>query len=1011
MLPRHIRRGTPWALLLAALATPVAGQGPYTLRGAVVDAGSQRPLANVTVTLRGTNARAVSNASGQYALSASVAPGSYTLTFTALGRGAVTRAVTLAAERAVEVPAVAMREQALELEGLVVTGQGTPVERRRVGNTVATVRGDEINQAPAAVSVDRALQGRVPGAVISQNSGSPGAGTSINLRGTSSILGGNEPLVVVDGVIIENNSEALISLGANATRPGSAVSNRLNDLAPGDVERVEVLKGAAAAALYGSRANNGVIQIVTRRGSEGRPRITYSSEVTTSAVPRQYEVMDLPLAGPGDSLYVTQADGTRYRVGEAVTRYDIQDEIFRRATGTSQQLSLSSGAGGTTYYLSANWLNQPGVVRSTGQDKRTVRGTLTQRVSSLLEVTASGAYIRNETSFQPEGEQTQGALTIALFTPTSFNYAFDPVRGIYPYTPIITANPLVVLDQVQADANVDRFIGSLQARITPLPSLTLTALAGLDDSREENVFLQPPYSISPTYTGLISNPVRSVRRWNTDLTATHETRAGSLLGLTTTAGFRYTSDRSNIIRAAAEGLPPSQGTVGGATQFASQGITELRTAGGYLQERLAFGDRLFVTGAVNVEGSSAFGEDVRYQTFPRLGFSWVVDEMPFWESMPLSSAISSLRLRGSYGETGGQPPSAYLTTNNFVDALFGGRPGQAGSTTLANPDLRPERQREFEAGFDLGLWGDRVTLELTGYDQRTTDLVLLVPLHPSSGFGEQYQNIGEISNRGLEISLGADVLRRGRFAWDARLTYAANRNRVEQLRTDADTITSEYLNIVTEGQPIGVFYGSVYPRGAAGNIVLFNGRPRRDRACPAAGCASAADSVILREVIGDPNPDFTAALSNHFRFGDRLELSVLLDGRFGNDVANFTRRIQDFFGLSAQTEQEATGQVPVGYYFSNSERHLLYEAFIEDGSFVKLREVSLGFTLDPAWVRRFGADGAQLRLAGRNLHTWTDYSGVDPEINLFGGSTIARGVDFVTTPIPRSFSLGLTLNF
>jgi TonB-dependent starch-binding outer membrane protein SusC len=1008
---RHIRSCSGLALLLASLAGSAAAQGGYTLRGTVVDAANQRPLANVTVSLRGTNARTLTSSGGQYSLNAGVAAGSYTLTFTALGRGMATRPVTLGGERTVEVAAVQLREQALELEGLVVTGQGTPVERRRVGNTVATVRGDEINQAPAAVSIDRALQGRIPGAVISQNSGSPGAGTSINLRGTSSILGGNEPLVVVDGVIIENNSDALISLGSNSTRQGSAISNRLNDLATGDIERVEVLKGAAAAALYGSRANNGVIQIFTRRGAEGRPRITYSSEVTTSAIPRQYEVMDLPLAGPGDSLYVTKADGSRYRVGEAVPRYNVQDEIFRTATGTNQQISLSSGSAGGSYYLSGSWLSQPGVVRSTGQDKKTVRGTVTQRVSSLLEVTASGTYIRNETSYQPEGEQTQGGLTIALFTPTSFNYAFDPVRGLYPYTPIITANPLVILDQVQADANVDRFIGSMTARITPLPSVTLTALAGLDDSREENVFLQPPYSISPTYTGLISNPVRSVRRWNTDLTASWETEVGSRFGLTSTAGFRYTSDRSNIIRAAAEGLPPSQGTVGGATQFASQGITELRTAGGYLQERLAFGEQLFVTGAVNVEGSSAFGADVRYQTFPRLGFSWVVDEMPFWEGLPVTGTVSSFRLRGSYGETGGQPPSAYLTTNNFVDALFGGRPGQVGSTTLANPDLRPERQREYEAGFDLGLWDDRVTLELTAYDQRTTDLVLLVPLQLSSGFSEQYQNIGQISNRGLEISLGADVLRRGRFAWDARFTYAANRNRVEQLRTDADTLASEYLNIVTEGQPIGVFYGAVYPRDADGNIVLFNGRPRRDRECPAAGCLTAADSVVIRRVIGDPNPDFTASLSNHFTLGDRLELSVLLDGRFGNDVANFTRRIQDFFGLSAQTEQEARGEVPVGYYFSNSERHLLYEAFVEDGSFVKLREVSLGVTLDPAWVRRFGAEGAQVRLAGRNLHTWTDYSGVDPEINLFGGSTIARGVDFVTTPIPRSFSLGLTLNF
>ncbi len=380
-------------------------------------------------------------------------------------------------------------------------------------------------------------------------------------------------------------------------------------------------------------------------------------------------------------------------------------------------------------------------------------------------------------------------------------------------------------------------------------------------------------------------------------------------------------------------------------------------------------------------------------------------------------------MSASYGRTGGQPPAAYGIFNNFTDVIFGGRPGQAGCTVLGNPNLKPERQREYEAGFDVGLFGDRAMLEFTYYDQLTRDVVLLRPLSPSSGFDVQYQNIGEISNRGIEITAGAELLRRGGFSWNTRATYARNRNRVERMRTQGDTIFSEYLNIVAEGLPVGVFYGNYYPRDAQGNIILFPKTPGGafifdPSLCPAdptRACfpgRAREGTTILRKVLGDPNPDFTASLSSTLSYNDNLQFSFLLDGRFGNEVANFTRRIQDYFGLSEATEQEIAGTVPSGYYTLNAERHLLYEAFVEDGSFIKLREIALGYTFTQPWVRgRLGAESVSLRVAGRNLHTWTDYSGIDPEVNLFGGSTVARGVDFVTTPIPRSLTVGLSVNF
>ncbi len=1023
MPPTRMRRLAGAAALLCAglFARPAAAQDAYTLRGSVTDAATQRPLADVSVTLRGTQARTSTNAQGQYTLTARVSPGAYTLAFAQLGRGVATRAVVLGAERAVEVPAVTLSESALQLEGIVATGTGAPSERREVGNTVATVSGEAVNRAPGAVAVDQALQGKITGAVISQNNGQPGGGISIRLRGTNSILGGAEPLIVIDGVLVNNTSEALVGLGANATRGSAALSNRLSDIPPGDIERVEVLKGAAAAALYGSRANAGVIQIFTRRGRTGRPVVSFRSDLSASNTSQRLPLNLVPIANRADSI----ASGGVYRPGQPIPRFDYQDQLFRTGYGTVNDLSVSGGTEqGTQYYLSGNWTNTDGVFRGTDYNRGGVRARLNQRLSSLFEVGATLSYLRAKTNFVPEGEQTQGVLTSVLFTPTYYDPTFDAATSRYPYSPVIGTNPLDVINNWVASTEVNRFLGSAQATFTPLRDLTFTYLFGLDQGQEQDVYFQPPLSTSSGFTGLIQNPVRDVRKFNSDLTGTYEAGIGGGMRLTSTAGMRYTNDYVNIVRAAASDLPPGGTTVVGAVQTASQSITELATLGGFLQERLSLRDRLFLTGGVNVEGSSAFGSDERWQLFRRLAASYSISDEPFFRGGALGNVFSTFRLRTAWGETGGQPPTEYASQNTYVNVSFAGRPGLRPNLIAPNPQLKPERQREWEGGFEAGFLHDRLSAEFTYYDKVTRDLVLSVPQALTTGFSSQFQNIGRLSNRGVEITLSSVNVQGSRFGWTSRLGYAANRSRIEKLNLASDTLVFDYLNAVIEGQPIGVFYGAYYPRDANGNVILTGPRNAGGFPAPVADSlkiptrargfnpARGDSSIVLRKIIGDPNPKFTASLLNTFTVGGNLELSVLLDGRFGNDVANFTRRSGDFFGSSANLALESQRDTAPGTYARNSERNLLYEEFIEDGSFVKLREVALQFRFDRPWVRRYtGSRNATLRLAGRNLHTWTKYTGMDPEINLFAASTVSRGVDFATTPIPRTFSVGLGFDF
>jgi TonB-linked SusC/RagA family outer membrane protein len=1007
----QLRRARWIACLAVLLPAALSAQAVETgiVRGRVTDATGGQPVNSVQIVVQGTTIGALTGANGEYILPR-VPAGAQTIIARRIGYAERRQAVTVTAGQTVTAD-FTMPLAATNLSDVVVTGVAAPTARRALGNSVEGISGEEVSDAPAATAIDQALQGKVTGAVISENSGQPGGGVSIRLRGTNSILGGAEPLYVVDGVIVDNSSDALVSLGANATRGNAALSNRIADLDPADVERIEVLKGASAAALYGSRANNGVIQIFTKRGRSGDPVFTYSTEVSSGETPERYALNMAPTATAADT-----AIRNTLRVGDPVERFDPQDQMFRTAFSTNNRLSLAGGSGGTNYFFSGGYQNEEGVVRESDYWRLNLRANVEQEISERMSVTVRGNYVRSHADFITEGEQTIGALTSIVFTPTIFDPSFDESTGQYPYNPVLGPNPLVILNEFEAPEDVTRFVGGFEAQYRPMPSLSIRYLAGVDDYRREVRFLQPPRTVSASFVGSIQAPVQFARQFNNDLLASYDWSLSPEIGMATGAGLRYTSNNNEVLRAAATGLPPEQTLVGGASQEASQSRTEIRTIGGYLEQRLSWNERLYLTGGINFDASSAFGEDERLQFFPRIGVSYVLGEEQGFQDA-LGSVVSSFRLRGAYGETGGQPPGAYTRFDNFVDVSYAGRPGLVASTVVGNPNLQPERQREYEFGFDAGILEDRAQIEFTYYDKLTSDLVLSVPVARSSGALNQFQNIGVLSNKGIELAINTININRPNFTWQSRLSYARNRNKIEQLAASSDTLVFGYLNAVIEGQPVGVFYGGVYARNPDGSInyanvtadsLLLPVRGRDTLTLP----GNVTSTPFANRVIGDPNPDFTAAFSNTFDLPQGVQVSFLLDGRFGNDVANFTRRITEFFGSDAILEREASGDTIRQTFGRNpAGRISIYEEYIEDGSFVKLREVAISKRFDGDWLQRVGAESVVLRLAGRNLHTWTDYRGLDPEVNLFSAQTVARGVDFATIPLPRTFVANLTFTF
>jgi len=1001
-----------WCLLSLVAPVPLTAQETGAIRGRVTDAATGQPVVDVRVTIAQTALGTTTLPTGQYALSG-VPAGHHLLLVRRVGYAMARQEVDVTAGDTMEVN-VALRAAAVALDAIVVTGTGAPAERKVLGNTVESVPGEVVNGAAGATTVDQALEGKITGALISQNTGVPGGGISIRLRGTSTILGNAEPLWVVDGVIVDNSSQALVSLGANAGRGNAALSNRLSDIAPGDIDHIEVLKGAAAAALYGSRANSGVIQIFTKRGRQGPARVTVGSEVGLSETPKKFAFNMAPKAGWTDVVY-----GGADSLGAPVQRYDIQDSIWRTAASTVNRVSVSGGSGGTSYYLSGDYDAQQAIVQAEGRHHSTVSATFSQQLRPNLDIRLSGSFLQTHSDFIPEGEQTQGVLTNLIFTPTSVKPFYDPNLGRYPYNPVLGPNVFTVLHTFEAPQDVTRLIGSAEASFHPIPSITLHAVVGLDDYRDEDKYLQPPFSTGSGFLGSIVNPVRISRSVNTDFTATHVAHPSSALGLTSTLGYHYTSTHSDLVSAGASNLPIDQTTVGGATQTASQALADLRTVGGFAEERVGLSDRLFVTGALNVEGASAFGPDERWQAYARLGGSWLLDQEPFFRNSALGRRVSTLRLRAAYGETGGTPPNQYAQFDNYFNVSFSGKPGLAASSLAGNPNLRPERQRETEGGLDLGLFDERASAELTYYHRRTSDLVLPVLLNPSSGSLLQFQNVGVVSDHGWEAAFSTVNVNRSRFVWRTRLSLTHDRTRVDKLITAADTLLSDYLNAVIPGQPIGAFLGGYYVRNPDGSIlyapvnVTMQGKPYT-LLLPVRATDTLPNGTVVgaRKVLGDPNPSLVASLSNSFELGRRVQLSVLLDGRFGNKVANFTRRITELFGVDKDVEREITGDtVPRTFSLNPAGRSLIYEEYIEDGSFVKLREIALSIHFDQRFARHFGAETMDLRIAARNLHTWTSYRGLDPEVNLFSASTVSRGVDFADTPIPRSYTVSLNFAF
>lgn len=971
-------------------------QNPGSFSGTVTDGENNIPLAGVSVFIENTSYGAVTDFDGNYSFQVNLATGNYTLIASSLGYS--TQRISVSFSGGEVTTDISLSEDLLSLDEVVVTGNPAGVNKRTLGNAISSVKAEELVNN-GAIAVDQAISGKISGALVQQNSGDPAGGISIRLRGPSTVLGNSDPLYIVDGIIVSNssNSNDLVDLGGNS-------QNRLVDLNPNDIERIEVIKGAAAAAIYGSRASNGVVQIFTKRGQTGDPKFSFSTNVRINELRKEIDYNKVPLAwaDPFDRENLETVP---------VERFNLQDEFFESGFGVENFLSVTGGNEKTSYYISGSFLDNEGIIKNTDFQRIGFKTNITQKAFDWLDINAGLNYTRSVSNDIPNGgiNAAYGAITGFVFSDNSIDPSPDE-SGVYPVTSLLVprTNPAEAVNRFDFGQKVNRVITSigLNARITD--KLTASYLLGLDFYNQSATAFIPINNTSPNGDGFSRRADINNFQYNSDLNLVYQTPITDDITSTTTLGGSWQYEEFDRVAIEADGLAPVV-EVASDGSILAQGETRSQISywGSFLQQTFGYKDKLYLNGAIRLDGASTFGEDERNQLYAKASVSYVISEEDFWENT-FGDAFSTFKLRGSWGQAGNLTAlSAFQRFTVFTPFSLNGQPSlvPAGNNIISNApeqgdlNIAPERQEEFELGFDAGFLNNRVGVEFTYYKQDVTDLLLPRELAPSTGFGSRIENVGDLENKGIEILVRGAPIKTNDFSWDITATFSQNDNVVTRVAGGGQFALdgSFSTNFVIEGEPLGVFFRQFYARDPDGSISLDDdGYPFR----------GTTEDGASSKVIGDPNPDWFGSLINEFSYKN-FKLRIQLDAVQGFDVFNWNRRLLDnvIFGGGSNVGEELLGNRLKGFGGAQAG---IFEEFVEDGSFVKLRELAITYGFKPPID---GVDNVELSLVGRNLISWDDYSGWDPEINTAGQSNGVRGFDFAGVPIPRTYQLGINVSF
>lgn len=984
-----MKRLLPLLILLSSLPGAIFGQN-FTVNGVVQDKATGEPLVGVSVMIANSGKGTATDMDGTFTLQAEE---NSQLVLSYIGYQ--TKRVEVNGKSNLT---IMMSTQNFGLDEVVVVGYGTK-SRRDVTSSVASVSTEDIEKKPI-IRLENALQGTAAGVQVNQYSGRPGNALSIRIRGATSLSAGNEPLYVLDGVPILNTE------GIN----------------PANIASIEVMKDASASAIYGARAANGVVLITTKSGSAGQSRISISSNVGISEV-----VKTIPLLNGGQ--YVDLVNESYINAGQSPVldaedfnaNTDWQDEIFRTAMTSDLQLSFSGGSEQSNYFISANRSAQEGVVRGSDFERFNLRTNFDNQLRDWARVGTRITVSKVDFNNVPDNSRVNqgGVILGALSSP--------PIIGIYNEDGTYTTNPLQAWENPVANieapidvASTTRIVGNLYAEFDILNNLQFKSSFGTEAYYNKNDYFLDPVrtQFGRSQEGVATTNTNRELVWLWENTLNYRwARANHSVDFLAGVTAQESSYEGTFSRA--EGFPNAAITTlnAGSRKIEASSYASQWAIFSYLSRvSYKFGDKYLADLSFRADGSSRFGEGNRYAYFPSLSVGWRLSQEEFMDRI---STIDDLKLRVSVGSTGNQNIGDFTSIGlystgsnyNFNNVILPGtRPA-----TIGNSNLRWETTTQYNIGFDISLFDFRLNLTGDYYYKRTEDLLINVDLPRSTGFESGIQNLGEVENMGWELSLRSANINGEKLTWNTQFNFSANRNKVLDIG-GADRVIFAggipergFSVIVQKELPLGTFYGynSLGVNPEDGDIVFED--INKD------GVVDEND----RTIIGDANPDFILGLTNTLSYGG-FTLDVLLQSSIGNDVFNATRiETEGMFSVKNgsavtldrwQNPGDIT-RVPRAVFGDPNENTRISNRFIEDGSFLRVRNVTLSYNLSKSAVKKLRIQGLSIYLSGQNLLTISDYAGYDPEVNRDGGSAISQGIDYGTYPQARIMTGGFTLDF
>ncbi len=1005
-------------LTCALLLLSQVAMAQFTVSGTITDETTDEPLVGVNVFHQQSQSGTTTDIDGNFTLEL---PGqNATLRITYIGY--ISKNVEVSATNN-EID-VTLRQDVANLEEVVVTGLATSVKRSNLANAVSSVSAEELVGSSPAQTLSSDLYGKVTGANISSNSGAPGGGISIKLRGVTTINGSSEPLYIVDGIYMNNDAISNGSNAVTAAAAGGSASNqdnpvnRIADLNPSEIESIEILKGASAAAIYGQRASSGVVIIKTKRGSSGKAQFSASQSLGITTIQKKLgqreftaETAEASFGSTGLTLFnEAQSSGRGF--------LDYEELMYGNEGLLSKtQVSSSFGNESTSFYVSGTLQDDEGIIKTTGYERQSIRANVDHRFTDKFKVAVSTNYIHSESRRGlTNNDNTGTTFGVSMVATPSFIDLRPDENGIYPSHPFNSANQLQTRDLFSNNEGVNRVLTSVQLDYNILQEsnnlLKFQFTGGVDFFSQKNKLIFPSdlqFEQASGAPGTLIETSTDNLNTNTSALLVHTFMPNQDFTLVSQVGYTSFNNDQNSVLNVANGVLGTQTNVDQAVSVnVNQNRIFQRDRGFFVQEELNLSDTYIATLGLRGDKSDRNGDVSKLYYYPKASLAWNLTNMDFWEG----EAIDNLKLRVAFGQTGNLSTFGSKFTS-LAPSNIGGLGGILLTNVRGVDDIKPERQTEVEAGFDMSLADGLASLSFTVYQKSIQDMLLQRELEPSTGFSFESFNAGEMRNRGVEVGLDLIPVNSANLRWASTLNFWKNVSKVTDLPVPA-------FDVGGFGTSLGVY--RIEEGKSATQIVGLDPQTNDDGSLATDG---AGNPIIVTKKLGDGEPDFQFSFSNQFNILKNVDFSFLLHWKKGGDTINLTELLYDLNGTTpdyddtdltfADYQNEAAGitdDTPNGIK-RLSLLGISTDQFVQDASYLRLREIGLYYNVPVSFTSNLSESirGIRFGVSATNLFTISPYRSYDPEVSNFGNQPIAQNIEVAPYPSSKQYYFHFNIDF